>query len=123
MGAAAHGDALQVPPPARVPALAGYAPDGTAGLTRAFPLSQVKLLAGAFQQNQRRNTDYLLFLDADRLLRSFRLNYGVPTSAQPCGGWEAPHGRRCVRLRQRWKRPQQSFKRPATQMPTSSLHR
>jgi uncharacterized protein len=91
VGAAAHGDALQVPPPARVPAMTGYAPDGTAGLTRAFPLGQVKLLAGAFQQNQRRNTDYLLFLDADRLLRSFRLNYGVPTSAPPCGGWEAPH--------------------------------
>jgi DUF1680 family protein len=71
--------------------MTGYAPDGTAGLTRAFPLGQVKLLAGAFQQNQRRNTDYLLFLDADRLLRSFRLNYGVPATAPPCGGWEAPH--------------------------------
>jgi DUF1680 family protein len=71
--------------------MTGYAPDGTAGLTRAFPLRQVKLLAGAFQQNRRRNTDYLLFLDADRLLRSFRLNYGVPTRALACGGWEAPH--------------------------------
>jgi DUF1680 family protein len=70
--------------------MTGYAPDGTAGLTRAFPLSQVKLLTGAFEQNQRRNTSYLLFLDADRLLRSFRLNYGLKAAAEPCGGWEAP---------------------------------
>jgi uncharacterized protein len=90
VGTAAHGDALQVPAPARVPRMTGYAPDGTAGLTRAFPLSQVKLLTGAFEQNRRRNTSYLLFLDADRLLRSFRLNYGLKAAAEPCGGWEAP---------------------------------
>ena len=90
VGTAAHGDALQVPAPARVPRMTGYAPDGTAGLTRAFPLSQVKLLTGAFEQNRRRNTSYLLFLDADRLLRSFRLNYGLKSAAEPCGGWEAP---------------------------------
>jgi DUF1680 family protein len=91
LGAAAHGDALQVPQPARIPAMTGYAPDGTAGLTRAFPLSQVRLRAGAFAQNQDRNTDYLLFLDADRLLRAFRINYGLAPAAAPCGGWEAPH--------------------------------
>jgi uncharacterized protein len=91
LGAAAHGDALQVPPPARIPAMTGYAPDGTAGLTRAFPLSQVRLRAGVFAQNQDRNTDYLLFLDADRLLRAFRINYGLAPAAAPCGGWEAPH--------------------------------
>jgi DUF1680 family protein len=90
LGTAAHGDALQVPPPARIPVMTGYAPAGTAGLTRAFPLDQVKLRAGAFAANQRRNTDYLLFLDADRLLRSFRLNYGLDSRAAACGGWEAP---------------------------------
>jgi uncharacterized protein len=25
------------------------------------------------------------------MLRSFRLNYGLPSSAQPCGGWEQPN--------------------------------
>ena len=90
VGTAAHGDALQVPPPAKIPAMTGYAPDGTAGLTRAFPISQVTLLAGAFRQNQRRNTNYLLFLHADRLLRPFRINYGLEPAAKPCGGWEAP---------------------------------
>ncbi len=70
--------------------MTGYAPDGTAGLTRAFPLSQVKLLSGAFQQNYRRNTDYLLFLDADRLLRSFRLNYGCTQRRSRAAGGRPP---------------------------------
>ena len=68
----------------------GYVPDGTAGLSAAFPLSVVKLLASPLRANQSRNTDYLLFVDPDRLLHTFRLNVGLPSSAQPCGGWEAP---------------------------------
>jgi uncharacterized protein len=67
-----------------------YVPDGTAGLTAAFPLAAVELLASRFRANQSRNTDYLLFVDPDRLLHTFRLNVGLPSSAQPCGGWEAP---------------------------------
>ncbi len=72
------------------PVSGGYAPDGTAGRTAAFPLPAVRLLDGPFRANQARNTDYLLFLDPERMLRSFRINYGLPTSAPPCGGWEAP---------------------------------
>ena len=68
----------------------GYAPDGTAGATAAFPLSHVRLLDSPFKDNQARNTDYLLFLDPDRMLHTFRLNYGIPSSAEPCGGWERP---------------------------------
>jgi uncharacterized protein len=68
----------------------GYAPDGTAGRTAALPLSDVQLLASPFRDNQGRNTAYLLFLDLDRMLRPFRLNYGLPSSARPCGGWEQP---------------------------------
>jgi DUF1680 family protein len=68
----------------------GYAPDGIAGRTSAFSLENVTLLDSAFSQNMARNTAYLLFLDPDRMLRSFRLNYGVPTQAQPLGGWELP---------------------------------
>ena len=68
----------------------GYVPDGTAGLTAAFPLSAVRLLDGPMRANQARNTNYLMFVDPDRLLHTFRLNYGLPSSAQPCGGWEAP---------------------------------
>jgi DUF1680 family protein len=72
------------------PVPGGYAPDGTAGRTAALPLADVQLLDNPFRDNQARNTAYLLFLDPDRMLRPFRLNYGVPSSAQPCGGWELP---------------------------------
>ena len=75
--------------PAGAPS-SGYVADGTAGLTAAFPLASVELLASRFRANQTRNTDYLLFLDPDRMLHTFRLNVGLPSSAKPCGGWEAP---------------------------------
>jgi DUF1680 family protein len=68
----------------------GYAPDGTAGRGAALPLPDVQLLDSPFRDNQGRNTTYLLFLDPERMLRPFRINYGLPTSAQPCGGWERP---------------------------------
>ena len=68
----------------------GYAPDGTAGRAAALPLDAVELLDSPFRQNQARNTAYLLFLDPERMLRSFRLNYGEPSEAEPLGGWEAP---------------------------------
>jgi DUF1680 family protein len=68
----------------------GYTPDGTAGRTAAYPLSAVRLLDSPFLDNQRRNLNYLLFLDPDRMLHAFRLNYGRPSAARPCGGWESP---------------------------------
>jgi DUF1680 family protein len=68
----------------------GYVADGTAGLAAAFPLAAVSLLDSPFRANQSRNTDYLLFVDPDRLLYTFRRNAGLPSSAEPCGGWEAP---------------------------------
>ena len=72
---------------ARVPG-SGYVPDGIAGLAAAFPASAVQLLDSPFRANQERNTSYLLFVDPDRLLHTFRLNYGLPSAARPCGGWE-----------------------------------
>ena len=69
----------------------GYAPDGTAGRTAAYPLAAVSLLDSPFRANQLRNLNYLLFLDPERMLHTFRLNYGVPSSATPCGGWESPN--------------------------------
>ncbi len=76
--------------PRAAPQPGGYAPDGTAGRIAALPLRNVTLLDSPFRDNQQRNTAYLLFLDPDRMLRSFRLNYGLPSAAQPCGGWEKP---------------------------------
>ncbi len=68
----------------------GYVPDGTAGLAAAFPRSAVRLLDSPFLANMERNTSYLLFVDPDRLLHTFRLNYGLASAARPCGGWERP---------------------------------
>jgi DUF1680 family protein len=55
-----------------------------------FPRAEVRLLDGPFLDAQRRDSAYLLQLDPDRLLHTFRRNAGLPTSAQPLGGWEAP---------------------------------
>ncbi len=56
-----------------------------------FPLSNVRLLDGSFRDAMLRDQKYLLSLDADRLLRNFRVNVGLPSSAEPLGGWEAPN--------------------------------
>ena len=55
-----------------------------------FPLRDVRLLDGPFLDAQGRGLAYLLSLEPDRLLHTFRLNAGLPTSAKPYGGWEAP---------------------------------
>jgi len=56
-----------------------------------FPLTDVRLLDGPFLEMQRRGLAYLLSLDPDRLLHTFRLNAGLPTTATPYGGWEGPN--------------------------------
>lgn len=55
-----------------------------------FPMPQVRLLPGIFYDSQEANRGYLHRLDADRLLHNFRVNAGLPSSAQPLGGWERP---------------------------------
>jgi hypothetical protein len=55
-----------------------------------FPRRDVRILDGPFREAQQRGLAYLLSLDPDRLLHTFRLNAGLPTTAQPYGGWEAP---------------------------------
>ena len=55
-----------------------------------FALTQVRLLDGPFKHAQELDHQYLLSLDPDRLLHTFRINAGIPTTAQPLGGWEDP---------------------------------
>src|ERR1035441_1531395 len=55
-----------------------------------FPLSNVRLLDGPFKHAQDLDAQYLLSLDVDRLLYSFRINAGLPSTAKPYGGWEEP---------------------------------
>src|SRR5664279_5302348 len=55
-----------------------------------FPLNEVRLLDGPFKHAQDLDAQYLLSLDVDRLLHSFRINAGLPSTAKPYGGWEEP---------------------------------
>lgn len=80
--------ATAAPGVAHAQAAIGNPADGTAGAS--FPLTAVRLNASAFADNQARNTSYLNFVDSARLLHTFRLNVGLPSTAQPCGGWESP---------------------------------
>jgi hypothetical protein len=55
-----------------------------------FALSDVRLLDGPFRDAMLLDKQYILSLDPDRLLHMFRINAGLPSTAQPYGGWEAP---------------------------------
>jgi uncharacterized protein len=56
----------------------------------AFDLRDVRLLDGPLKHAQELDRRYLLSLDPNRLLYTFRRNAGLPTSATPLGGWERP---------------------------------
>lgn len=55
-----------------------------------FPLSAVRLTDGIFKDQAAINTSYLDSLAVDRLLHTFRLTAGIPSSATPYKGWEDP---------------------------------
>jgi uncharacterized protein len=55
-----------------------------------FPLTRVRLLDGPFKRQMEISNQWVLGLPNDRLLHTFRLNAGLPTSADPLGGWEKP---------------------------------
>jgi DUF1680 family protein len=55
-----------------------------------FPLGSVRLLPSPFWDAQEANRALLHRYSADRLLHAFRINAGLPSSAQPFGGWERP---------------------------------
>jgi DUF1680 family protein len=57
---------------------------------RPFPMKQVRLGKGPCTTAMEANRRYLHSLPPDRLLHTFRINAGLPSSAQPLGGWEAP---------------------------------
>ncbi len=59
-----------------------------AAKVQAFPLSAVRLSPSMFLDAAEWNRGYMSRLPADRLLHSFRLNAGLPSTAEPLGGWE-----------------------------------
>ncbi len=57
-----------------------------------FELTDVRLLDGPFKRAMELNGKYILSLDPDQLLHTFRLNAGLASTAKPLGGWEEPKG-------------------------------
>ncbi len=55
-----------------------------------FDLARVRLGPGPFKDAQDVNRRFLMAQDPDRLLHTFRLTAGLPSTAEPLGGWEAP---------------------------------
>jgi len=75
-----------------IPAGKVKVPDKVALKASPFDLQDVRLLDGPFRDAMLRDQKYLLELDSDRLLHSFRVTAGLPSTAQPYGGWEEPKG-------------------------------
>src|SRR5438105_2921578 len=65
-------------------------PDKVTPAVQPFALQDVRLLDGPFKRAMELDAQYLLAIDVDRLLHNFRVNAGLPSSAAPLGGWEAP---------------------------------
>ena len=55
-----------------------------------FDLQAVRLRPGPVLDALETNRRFLLALDPDRLLHMFRVTAGLPSTAAPLGGWEAP---------------------------------
>jgi DUF1680 family protein len=53
-------------------------------------MTDVRLLPSIFENVQSANRGYLHRLNSNRLVHNFRVNAGLPSSAQPLGGWEKP---------------------------------
>jgi hypothetical protein len=84
-GALATGNA------AATPAVQPAVREKIAPRERPFELDQVTLLDGPFLQARERTRRYLMSIPNARLLHSFLLTAGLPSQAQPLGGWESPH--------------------------------
>ncbi len=54
----------------------------------SFDLKDVRLLDSRFKENMERDGKWLLSIDNNRLLHSWRVNAGMRTNARPFGGWE-----------------------------------
>lgn len=59
---------------------------------KPFPMPKVRLLPSFWKDTMELNRSWLYSLPNDRLAYSFRVTAGIPTDADPLGGWEAPDG-------------------------------
>src|SRR3989337_477837 len=70
-------------------AIVGATNAGAAPTIEAFRLGEVELLDSPFKEAMQRNADYLLSLDADRLLHNTRKYAGLQPKGELYGGWES----------------------------------
>ncbi len=70
--------------------LAAAVPDRVAGRLQAFGPGEVRLLDGPCKAAMEANRRYLLSLEPDELLYTFRRNAGLEAPGRPLGGWEKP---------------------------------
>src|SRR6201996_1258869 len=64
-----------------------------------FAMTDVKILGGPYAQAAEWNGGYMRRLDADRLVRNFVINAGLPSSSKSLGGWEQDTAGRAGELR------------------------
>ncbi len=55
-----------------------------------FPMPDIRLLPGIWKDTMERNRSWLYSLPNERLAYNFRVTAGIPTDADPLGGWESP---------------------------------
>eukprot|EP01018_Ginkgo_biloba_P022347 Gb_24309 [translate_table: standard] len=69
----------------------GNSPQNGARFLQEISLHKVRLDADSLHgKAQQTNLEYLLLLDVDNLVWSFRKTAGLPTPGSPYGGWESP---------------------------------
>ncbi len=73
-----------------VPAFADAPAPKVLRVAEPFAMTDVRLLDGPFRDAMQRNEKYLLALEPDRFLQTFRGNVNLPATAKPYGGWEKP---------------------------------
>lgn len=69
--------------------MASLAVDAASPQVKTFGLGDVELLDSPFKQAMERNAEYLLSLDADRLLHNTRKYAGLKPKGELYGGWES----------------------------------
>lgn len=66
-------------------------PSAARSVVQPFDLKFVRLRSGPVLDALEVNRRHLLAYEPDRLLHTFRITAGLPSSAEPLGGWEAPN--------------------------------
>lgn len=64
--------------------------DSAQSQAQPFDLGSVRVTDGTLLELMEHNAGFLQGLETERLLHTFRLTAGLPTSAEPLGGWEKP---------------------------------